>query len=54
MDESAAEITSDLVDLAGLTLAALDSYGDGVLAAATVPLLHQIDNPTNSVGGHNS
>jgi hypothetical protein len=51
MDES---ITSDLVDLAGLTLATLDSYGDDVLAPATAPLLRQIDNPTNSIGGHNS
>jgi hypothetical protein len=54
MDESAAEITSDLVDLASCTLATLDSYGDGVLAPAIEPLLRQIDNPTNSIGGHNS
>jgi hypothetical protein len=51
MDES---ITSDLVDLAGLSLVTLDSYEDDVLAPATAPLLRQIDNPTNSVGGHNS
>jgi len=54
MDESAAVITSDLADLAGCDLALLDSYGDGVLAPAIAPLLCQIDNPTNSVGGHNS
>jgi hypothetical protein len=54
MDESAAEITSDLLDLAGCSLAELDSYGDSVLAPAIAPLLRQIDNPTNSIGGHNS
>ncbi len=54
MDESAGEITSDLVDLAGCSLAALDSYGDRVLAPAIAPLLRQIDNPTDSIGGHNS
>lgn len=53
MDESAAEVTSDLVDLGGYSLAMLDSYGDSVLAPAIAPLLRQIDNPTNSVG-HNS
>jgi hypothetical protein len=54
MDEAATEITSELVDLAGLTLAALDSYEEGALALAIAPLLRQIDNPTNSVGDHNS
>ena len=54
MDEAVAEITSDLVDLAGLSLAALDSYADGVLAPAIAPLLRQIDNPTISVGDHGS
>lgn len=54
MDESAAEITSDLVDLAWCNLAELDSYGDGVLGPAIASLLRQIDNPTNSIGGHNS
>jgi hypothetical protein len=54
MDESAGEITSDLVDLNGCSLARLDSYGDSVLAPAIAPLLRQIDNPSNSIGGHNS
>jgi hypothetical protein len=54
MDASLAEITSDLADLTGVTLAMLDSYDDRVLATATAPLLWQVDNPTNSVGGHNS
>jgi hypothetical protein len=54
MDASVAEITSDLADLTGVTLAMLDSYDDRVLAPATAPLLRQVDNPTNSVGGHNS
>ena len=54
MDDSTTEITSDLVDLSGCSFATLDSYGDSVLAAAVAPLLRQIDNPTNSIGGHNS
>jgi hypothetical protein len=54
MDEAATEITSELIDLSGLTLAALDSYGEEALAPAIAPLLRQIDNPTNSIGGHNS
>ena len=52
MDDSAAEIISNLVDLRGLTLAELDSYDDSVLAPAIGPLLRQIDNPTISLGGH--
>jgi hypothetical protein len=54
MDASVAELTSDLADLTGVTLAMLDSFDDQVLAPATAPLLWQVDNPTNSVGGHNS
>jgi hypothetical protein len=54
MDETVAEITSDLVDLDGLTLAALGSYAEDALAPAITPLLRQIDKPTNSVAGHNS
>lgn len=54
MDESAAEIGSTLVDLSGLTLAAVGSYEKRALAPAMAPLLRQIDVPTNSIGGHNS
>lgn len=54
MDESATEITSDLIDLGRGDLATLGSYDQTILAAATEPLLRQIDKPTNSVGGHNS
>ncbi|HEY3606362.1 MAG TPA: hypothetical protein VGL06_02630 [Pseudonocardiaceae bacterium] len=54
MDASVAELTSELADLTGVSLAMLDSYDDGALATATALLLRQVDNPTNSVGGHNS
>ena len=54
MEEVQSEITSDLVDLDGFTLAALRSYQAEALARAIAPLLHQIDNPTNSVGDHES
>ena len=54
MDESPVEVASDLVNLSGLTLAALDSYQDAVLAPSLAPLLRQVDNPTRSIGGHNS
>jgi hypothetical protein len=54
MDEATTEVTSELVDLTGLTLAALGSYEEEALAPAVAPLLRQIDNPTNSVAGHNS
>ena len=54
MNESEDEIASDLVDLGGLTLAALDSYDDSIFGPSLAPLLRQIDNPTSSVGGHNS
>ena len=53
MDEATTEITSELVDLTGLTLAMLGSYEEA-LAPALAPLLRQIDNPTNSVAGHQS
>jgi hypothetical protein len=54
MGESPADITSDLVNLDGLSLAVLDSYEDAVLAPSLVPLLRQVDSPTRSIGGHNS
>ena len=54
MDGSVAEVVSDLVNLDGLTLAALESYEDAIFASALAPLLRQIDNPTSSIGGHNS
>ncbi|HVV24767.1 MAG TPA: hypothetical protein VHF06_35380 [Pseudonocardiaceae bacterium] len=54
MDERAAEMTSDLVDLDGMSLAALDSYNRDVLTQAAEHLLRQIDNPTTSVAGHSS
>jgi hypothetical protein len=54
MEEATPEVTSDLVDLTGLTLAALGSYQEETLAPAVAPLLRQIDNPTNTIGGHNS
>jgi hypothetical protein len=54
MDESVAEIGSDLVNLAGVTLEALDSYEGSVLDAALKPLLRQIDDPKSSIGGHDS
>lgn len=54
MDESSGEVTSKLVDLRGLTLAALDSYQDAAFASSLDPLMHQIDHPTRSIGGHNS
>jgi len=54
MDESSAEVTSNLVDLRGLTLAALDSYQDAAFASSLAPLLRQVDHPTRSIGGHNS
>jgi hypothetical protein len=54
MDEAIAEITSELIDLTGLTLTDLGSYQAEALAPAIAPLLRQIDNPTNSIGGHNS
>lgn len=52
MDEAVTEITSDLVNLDGLNLAALSSYKEEALAPAIAPLLRQIDNPTNSIGNH--
>ena len=54
MDESSVELASDLVDLDGLTLAALDSYQEAVFAPSLLPLLRQVDHPTRSIGGHNS
>jgi hypothetical protein len=54
MGESPADVTSGLVNLDGLSLAALDSYEDAVLAPSLVPLLRQVDRPTRSIGGHNS
>lgn len=54
MDESVVEVASDLINLDGLTLAALESYEDAMFATALAPLLRQIDNPTSSIGGHNS
>lgn len=54
MDESVAEIGSDLVNLAGVTLEALASYDGKVLDAALEPILNQIDDPNTSIGGHNS
>jgi hypothetical protein len=54
MNESEAEIASDLINLDGLRLAALDSYDNAIFAPALAPLLRQIDNPTSSIGGHNS
>ncbi len=54
MDESSADVASDLVNLSGLTLAAMDSYQDVAFAPSLAPLLRQVDNPTRSIGGHNS
>jgi hypothetical protein len=54
MDQTTTVITSDLVNLDGLTLAELSSYDETALAATLAPLLRQIDDPTSSVGGHNS
>jgi hypothetical protein len=54
MDESVAEIASDLVNLDGLSLAAMDSYEDAIFTSALAPLLGQIEDPTSSVAGHNS
>lgn len=48
------DIGSTLVDLSGLSLAAVGSCQDEALASAMTPLWRQIDVPTNSVGGHNS
>lgn len=54
MNEAVTEITSELIDLTGLTLAELGSYTQKAITPAIAPLLRQIDNPTNSIGGHNS
>jgi hypothetical protein len=54
MEKSELEVDSNLVNLDGLTLAALDSYEDAIFAPALVPLLRQVDNPTSSSGEHNS
>jgi hypothetical protein len=54
MNESQGEVASNLVDLSKVTLAALDSCDDIMLAPVLAPLLRQIDTPTSSAGGHNS
>lgn len=54
MDESSAEVTSKLVDLRGLTLADVGSCPATAFASSLDPLMHQIDHPTRSIGGHNS
>ena len=54
MEEPMTEIHSDLVDLTGVTLDVLASSDDPQLVLATEPLLQQIDNPSSSIGGHNS
>lgn len=54
MDEASVDVTSNLVDLRGFTLAELDSYPTAVFAPSLPHLLRQIDHPTRSIGGHNS
>jgi len=54
MDESPIDVASDLINLSGLSLAAFDKYQDAVFTPSLAPLLRQVDNPTRSIGGHNS
>lgn len=45
-------IDSGLVDLTNVSLEALDTFDDEILAASTDRLLRQVDHASGSVGGH--
>ena len=53
MAESERLIDSGVVDLTDVALSELDRLDESLLASSSRRILHQVDHPSSSVGGHN-